>query len=154
MNEIEFALSLFNEIHNIEEKLRSNHIIRSNKVKEDYGEWLAAKLFNREISEKRNEKYWDIKVGEVKYQVKAHRKAGTNKAKWSSVKSLNYPVIIIELNQNYTIKNLYLLSVEKLNDRFKDGQIKRNKKKVFDIEWLKVDIVNNQFTNDYPYLFE
>lgn len=153
MPEISEALELFNEIYNIEEELRHKKIIRSNKVKEDYGEWLAAKLFNGEISENRNEAGWDIDVNGIRYQVKTHRKGDGNNAQWSTIKTFEFHVLIFQLNPNYTIKNLFRIIPEKLTELYNSGNL-LEVRGGYRLRWNLCDTINDQFKNDYPYLFE
>ena len=78
------------------------------------GEWLVEQMYDGERSLVGNEKFWDIKVGETKIQVKTHAKAQSTSARWSPIKY--NPVanvdklIIIVFSHDYKLKEFYSIN--------------------------------------------
>ena len=153
MSEIENTIKLFKMRFLTEEILNDMGVVRTQKITDDFGEWLAEQLFNGKRAEKVNQQGWDIVTSEGYYQVKTHRKAESTPAKWSKIKTLDYSVKIFQLNPNYTIKNIYSISNEKLLNNYHNGKLKK-KGNEYTLYWNTCDIITEQFRSKYPMLFK
>lgn len=152
MNELEIAVNLFKMRFTTEELLRNMRVIRSHKITEDYGEWLAVKLFGGVLAENPIQEGWDIEADGIRYQVKTHHKAEGNTAQWSKLKTLEYSTIIFQLRPNYTIKNVYLISNLGLLDLLNQDELQRDGNQ-YKLYWSKCENINNRFIDNYPFLF-
>lgn len=153
MNELEIAVNLFKMRFTTEEILRNMNVVRSHKITEDYGEWLATRLFDGVLAENPNQVGWDFEANGIQYQVKTHHKAETTPARWSKLKTLDYSTIIFQLNPNYTIKNIFFISNHHLSDLNNQSALPLEGDK-FTLHWSKCEKINEQFIDKYPFLFQ
>lgn len=88
------------------------------------GEWFVSKIVNGNISENGIQKDWDLKVGDIKIQVKSHSKALSTSARWTDLKSYNknseidYLAILV-FDEQYKIQEFYFLNWEAAYERIR-----------------------------------
>lgn len=77
------------------------------------GEWLISEIYDGTRAKSNIQKYWDVKVGSKKIQVKTHAKASKTKARWSRIK---YDVdaeidelVIVVFSEEYKLKEFYVV---------------------------------------------
>ena len=91
-------------------------VIRSRKFISDFAEWLVAKIYGGSIAGSKTEKYWDVKVGMERIQVKAHSKAIDNPNRWSIVKSPDRfnTLVIMVLTKDFKVREFYRIPSREL----------------------------------------
>ncbi len=74
------------------------------------GEWLVLELYGGVKAKSGNQKDWDIKVGKRRIQVKAHAKAQTTGARFSSFRNADPGIdelVIVVFTSDYKLKEMY-----------------------------------------------
>ena len=102
-------------------ELTSLGVIRSRKFVSDFAEWLVTQIYGGSIAQSKTQKYWDVKIGTEKIQVKAHSKAIDNPNRWSQVKGPDKfdALIILVLTRNFKVREFYRIPSRQLKPYLK-----------------------------------
>ena len=119
-------IEAINSLHESVEKLKSLDVIRSQKWKDDYGEWLVTKLFDGHLAKSKTQKGWDVDIAGSKVQVKTSfiPKTGSEYTRCSLEKDFD-ELIIVGLTDNMRIGKIFELSKENLIPLIRNGRESR-----------------------------
>lgn len=131
---------LLHEYSKIEKQLKNMEIIHTVKTVSEIGEYFVSELFDCIRMKNASNKGYDCVKNKYKIQVKTIRKSKNNTVGyWFPInkisKDLFDVLIILRLNQDFEIINLYLVPVTELNrDNFR--KMPDNK---YDLTWKNLD---------------
>jgi len=91
--------------------LRQSKVLNSKKdLNGEFGEWFVKTMFEGEYAPI-NQRYWDIKIGDKKIQVKTHAKGSANNNRFSRAKFHDTDetdeLITIVFTYDYKLKHVY-----------------------------------------------
>lgn len=109
------------------QELRDLHVIRSERLVGEIGEWFFTALYGGERAKSSTQKDWDIVLDGKKIQIKTHAKGDKNNARWSVLKFNGNEfdeLVIIVLSKEFYLKEFFRVEanflsnlIEKSGDR-------------------------------------
>lgn len=131
-------------------RLKSLGVLKNQKdFTSQLGEWVASIIYYGEIAVSGKQPDWDLKVNDLKYQIKTHAKATSTNRKNTDFKykedaDINYLVIIV-FDENYKLEKIYKIP---FNEAY--NLVDRTKKELV-IKW---SLLERDFSENLDDIYE